>query len=175
MSALPVPFNNSYALSSPVRHCSLLAITLGLQTGWAVHERNGTIKFDCKPFRSSEYEGEGMKFVRFRYWLDEISKKYGSFDAVVFADIQHHSSMQSAIVYGGFLGHLTGWCDWRQIPYIGASMADVHKLVTGGDGIDQQSLIDALRRKGFINVSRDTVGALAVLDWALHYKARGNA
>ncbi|MDE2029184.1 MAG: hypothetical protein KGI97_01330 [Alphaproteobacteria bacterium] len=175
MSALPVPLNRTALAFSPVRNCSLLAITLGLQTGWAVHERDGDISFNHKFFRSSEYEGEGMKFVRFRYWLDEISKKYGAFDAVVFADVPHHSSMQSAIVYGGFLGHLTGWCDWRQIPYIGVAMPDVHKLVTGGNGIDQQSLLDALRRKGFIGVDRETVGALAVLDWALHYKARGNA
>ena len=175
MSALPILIDKTAVALSPARHCSLLAITLGQQTGWAIHKRDGDIAFDCRFFRSSEYEGEGMKFVRFRYWLDEISKKHGAFDAVVFADIQHHSCMQNAVVYGGFLGHLTGWCDWRQIPYIGASMTDVHKFVTGDQGIDQQSLIDALRRKGFINVSRDTVGALAVLDWALHYKARGNA
>ena len=173
MSALPIPFNKTSLASASIRHCSLLAITLGIQTGWAVHERDGDIRFNHKLFRSSEYEGEGMKFMRFRYWIDEMAKKYGSFDAVIFADIQHHASMQSAIVYGGFLGQLTAWCDWKQIAYIGASMADVHKLVTGGDSIDQQSLLDSLRRKGFIGVDRETVGALAVLDWALHYKARG--
>ncbi|MDD3028821.1 MAG: hypothetical protein PHS57_00865 [Alphaproteobacteria bacterium] len=158
--------------SSSFRQCSLLAVTLGLQMGWSVHERNGEIKFGSAAFRSSAYEGEGMKFLRLRYWLEETSKKSGGFDAVIFADIQIHSSTQSAVVYGGFLGQLTAWCDWRQIPYIGVLMADVRKYVIGSDLTDQQRLIDALRRKGFVSASKETAGALAVLDWALHYKAQ---
>ena len=174
MSALPALSKTLPVCSSPLRKCSLLALTLGLQTGWAVHERNGEIKLGVNAFRSNPYEGDGMKFLRFRYWLDEMSKKSGGFDAVIFADIQIHTSTLSAVVYGGFLGQLTAWCEWRQIPYIGASMSDVRKHITGHDRIDHQSLIDGMRRKGFVAVSKDTACALAMLDWALHYKAESN-
>lgn len=175
MSALPALSKTLPVCSSPLRKCSLLALTIGLQTGWAVHERNGEIKLGVNAFRTNPYEGEGMKFLRFRYWLDDMSKKSGGFDAVIYADVQIHANTQSAVVYGGFLGLLSASCDWRQIPYIGASMSDVRKHVSGSDLADQQSLIDAMRRKGFIAASKETVGALAMLDWALHYKAEDNA
>lgn len=175
MSALPVFSNPFPVCSSPISKCSLLAVTPDLQTGWAVHERKGDIKFGAIPFRSGPYEGEGMKFLRFRYWLDEMSKKSGGFDAVIFADGQIHSNTRSAMVAGGFFGQLTAWCEWRQVPYIGASMSDVRKHVIGSDSGNQQSLLDAMRRKGFIDASGYTADALAVLDWALNYKSRGNA
>jgi len=175
MSALPALSRKFSATSSPLRTCSLLALTLGLQTGWAVYKRSGEIQLGVNAFRTNPYEGEGMKFLRFRYWLDEMAKKSGGFDAVIFADVQVHTSAQSAVVHGGFLGMLTASCDWRQIPYIGASMFDVRKHATGSDSIDHQRLIDAMRRKGFIAVTKDTVNALAMLDWALNYKAEGNS
>lgn len=175
MSTLPALSKTVPAYSSALRQCSLLAVTIGLQTGWVVHERNGEIKYGNTPFRPSAYEGEGMKFLRFRYWLEEMSKKSGGFDAVVFADVQIHTNTQSAVVYGGFFGQLTAWCDWRQVPYIGVLMSDVRKYVIGSDLVDQQGLIDALRRKGYVFASKETAGALAVMDWALHYKARGNS
>lgn len=156
MSVLSATFP---ARSSPLRKSALLALMLGQQTGWAVHERNGNIRPGVNAFRSTPYEGEGMKFLRFRYWLDEMSKKSGGFDAVIFADIQLHASMQSAVIYGGFLGQLTAWCEWRQIPSIGTSMSDVHKFVTKGDSIDQQGLLEAMQRKGFIAASGETAGA----------------
>jgi hypothetical protein len=174
MSALPALSKKFPASSSPLRNCSLLALTLGQQTGWAVYKRSGEIQLGVNAFRTTPYEGEGMKFLRFRYWLDDMAKKSGGFDAVIFADVQVHTSAQSAVVHGGFLGMLTASCEWRQIPYMGASMSDVRKHVTGHDRIDHQSLIDGMRRKGFVAVSKDTACALAMLDWALHYKTEDN-
>jgi hypothetical protein len=115
-----------------MRNCSLLTLTLGHQTGWALQKRDGDITHGSMAFRPTDFEGEGMAFLRFRYWLEEV-------------------------------------------PYIGASMADVRKLVIGHDETGQQNLIDALRRRGYITVTQETAGALALLEWALHYKARGNA
>ena len=175
MSALPALSQKIPACASSLRNCALLTLTLGQQTGWALQKRDGEITQGSIAFRPSDFEGEGMGYLRFRYWLDDMAKKAGGLDAVIFADIRIHSSTQLAVVYGGFLAHLTAWCEWRQVPYIGASMSDVRKLVIGTDDIGQQSLIDALRRRGYITVTKDTAGALALLEWALHYKARGNA
>lgn len=175
MSALPALSKSFPVCLSPISKCSLLALTPDLQTGWSVHERKGDIKFGTVPFRPSAYEGEGMKFLRFRYWLDEMSKKFSGFDAVIFADVQIHSNTRSAMVAGGFFGQLMAWCEWRQVPYIAASMSDVRKHVLGSDLVNQQSLLDAMRRKGFIDASGHTAEALAVLDWALNYKSRDNA
>jgi hypothetical protein len=175
MSALPVLSQKIPACSSSMRNCSLLTLTLGHQTGWALQKRDGDITHGSMAFRPTDFEGEGMAFLRFRYWIEEMSKKSSSFDAVIFADTQIHSSTQLAVAYGGFLAHLTAWAEWRQVPYIGASMADVRKLVIGHDETGQQNLIDALRRRGYITVTKETVGALALLEWALHYKSRGNA
>lgn len=175
MSALPVLNQKIPASSTLLRNCALLTLTLGQQIGWALQKHNGDVTQGTMPFRPLASEGEGMAFLRFRYWLEDMSKKAGALDAIIFADVQVHSSNQLAVVYGGFLAHVTAWCEWRQLPYIGALMSDVRKLVIGTDDTGQQTLINALRRRGYITVTKDTAAAVALLEWALHYKARGNA
>jgi hypothetical protein len=175
MSALPAFKHTIPACSSSLRNCAMLALSLGHQVSWALQKRNGEITQGTMSFRPLNSEGEGMGFLRFRYWLDEISVKCGGLDAVIYADVQIHSTSQLALIYGGFLAHLTAWGEWRQVPYIGASMSDVRKLVIGNDDTGQQTLIEALRRRGYITVTKDTATALALLDWALHYKSGGKA
>lgn len=175
MSALPALNQKIPASSSLLRNTALLTLTLGQPTGWALQKPSGEITQGTMPFRPLASEGEGMSFLRFRYWLDDMSKKAGSLDAIIFADVQVHASNQLAVVYGAFLGQVTAWCEWRHLPYIGAAMSDVRKLVIGADDAGPQTLIDALRRRGYITVTKETAGALALLEWALHYKARGNA
>lgn len=175
MSALPALTQRIPACSSSLRNCALLTLSLGHQVGWALQKRSGEITQGSTPFKPTPHEGSGMGFLRFKYWLDETSAKSGGLDAVIYADQQIHSSTQQAVIYGGFLGHLTAWGDWRQIPHIGVLMSDVRKFVIGHDDTVQQTLVEALRRRGYMTVTKDTSMPLALLEWALHYKSGGKA
>jgi len=154
---------------SPLRHATILAITLGPRLSWALHHRDGTIKKGSSIFRSTDFEGVGMGYLRFRYFLEEIYTKSSNLDAVVFADVREHMTVHDAMVFGGFFAHLTAWCEWRYIPYINASLAAAKRLATGQDDPHVQRLVTSLRNRGYAMAERDSAEALALLDWAMHY------
>jgi len=165
--ALPEKFP---VTGSPLRKYSILALTLGMRVNWALHHRNGIVKQGTTFFRSSSFEGIGMGFLRFRYFLDDLHKNADNLDAVVFADVRDHSTTHAAMIFGGYFAHLTAWCEWRYVPYISASLATAKQLATGRDNPSIQSLVEALRRRGYTAADRESAEALALLDWALRYE-----
>lgn len=160
------------ASGSTLRQCSLLALTLGERVSWALHQRDGITKQGHALFRSSSFEGIGMGFLRFRYFLDDLHKNAGNLDAVVFADVRDHATTHAAMIFGGYFAHLTAWCEWRYVPYLNASLATAKKIATGYDNPNFQSLVEALRRRGYTAADRESAEALALLDWALRYENR---
>ena len=57
----------------------ILALDLGTSTGWAVGPSFVSGVWKNKPGR---YDGGGMRYLRFRAWLDEMNETSGGFDAV---------------------------------------------------------------------------------------------
>ena len=49
---------------------SSLALDLGTTTGWAIAAADGQILSGTVSFRPSRYDGGGMRYLRFRAWLD---------------------------------------------------------------------------------------------------------
>ena len=52
----------------------LLALDLGTTTGWALRAADGLITSGTVSFRPSRYDGGGMRYVRFRAWLERDRK-----------------------------------------------------------------------------------------------------
>jgi len=59
---------------------TILALDLGTTTGWALSSPDGTTLSGTASFRGGRYEGGGMRFLRFRCWLDEISDQIDGSD-----------------------------------------------------------------------------------------------
>ena len=51
---------------------TILALDLGTQTGWALHQLDGTITSGTENFKPHRFEGGGMRFLRFKRWLGEV-------------------------------------------------------------------------------------------------------
>ena len=51
---------------------TVLALDLGTTTGWALRSADGRIVSGTVSFRPSRYDGGGMRYLRFRAWLDEL-------------------------------------------------------------------------------------------------------
>ncbi|MBF0423767.1 MAG: hypothetical protein HQL73_12335 [Magnetococcales bacterium] len=92
---------------------TLLALDLGSKTGWAFRQADGAITSGTVEFRPGRFEGGGMRYLRFKRWLNEM-KQYGV-DTIVFEEVRNHKGVDAAHVYGGFMATMTGWAEQNEM------------------------------------------------------------
>ena len=146
---------------------TILALDLGSQTGWALRGRDGAITSGTVTFRPGRFEGAGMAFLRFRGWLDEIADLAHGLDRVAFEEVRAHAGTIAAQVYGGFLAHLTAWCEHERVPYQGVPVGTIKRHATGKGNAGKAEVIAAMRAKGHTPADDNEADALAILHWAL--------
>jgi len=121
----------------------LAALDLGSKTGWAVWNdgvvTSGTI--DLTKSRGKRFDGPGMKFVRFSRFLKTLPPAY----CFSFEEVRRHRGVAAAHAYGGYLSHLTAFCDvqFPQIPYEGVGVGTIKKRATGNGAASKEMMIDA--------------------------------
>lgn len=146
---------------------TILALDLGSRTGWAVLPRSGRIASGVTEFRPGRFEGAGMAFLRFEKFLADLNRDAGPFDAVVFEEVRAHAGTLAAQVYGGFLAHLTAWCERKAAPYLGVPVGTIKRHVTGKGNAPKEDVIRAVRARGFLPKDDNEADALALLAWAI--------
>ena len=146
---------------------SILTLDLGSNTGWALRQPDGTITSGTVGFRPGRFEGGGMAFVRFKGWLDELFGNSERLDMVFFEEVRRHLGATAAHVYGGFLAHLTAWCEQHEIPYQGVPVGTIKKHATGKGNAGKAVMIAAMRARGYDPGDDNEADALAILHWAL--------
>jgi hypothetical protein len=150
---------------------ALLALDLGSTLGWAVRLADGTITSGTATFRPGRFEGGGMGWLRFRRWLDSMAASAGPLGSIVFEEVRRHAGTIAAHVYGGFLAHLTAWCEDAGVPYQGVPVGTIKRFATGKGNADKAAIIAAMRARGFAPADDNEADALALLLWAID--ARG--
>ena len=161
----------STTLTLPVTMASpktgaLLALDLGTTTGWALRlgseTHSGTVSF-----RPSRYDGGGMRYVRFRNWLDRLAADAGGVSAIHYEEIRRHIGTDAAHVFGGFLATLTAWCEQNGIPYQGVPVGTIKRFIAGKGNADKAAVIAAVRDRGFVPADDNEADAIAILLWAI--------
>lgn len=142
---------------------SILALDLGANIGWAVSYGPGDILHGTIEFRTGRFEGGGMRWLRFRKWLDEMADSHGPIDAIYFEEVHAHRGTAAAHAYGGFLSHLTAWCERRGIPYQGVTVQAIKRHATGKANANKAAVIKAMIAKGFAPHDDNDADALALL------------
>lgn len=146
---------------------TILALDLGTRTGWAALPRSGRIASGVAEFRPGRFEGAGMAFLRFEKLLADLDRDAGPFRAVVFEEVRAHAGTLAAQVYGGFLAHLTAWCERKATPYLGVPVATIKRHATGKGNAPKEDVIRAMRTQGFAPKDDNEADALALLAWAI--------
>ena len=82
------PSPSSFPSSFP---SSILALDLGTTTGWALGSATGSIISGTVSFKPSRYDGGGMRFVRFRNWLNQLHADSETISAVYFEEVRRHA------------------------------------------------------------------------------------
>jgi Holliday junction resolvasome RuvABC endonuclease subunit len=146
-----------------------LALDLGTQTGWALHNKDQSIISGSESFKPQRFEGGGMRYLRFKKWLSEIKDSCDSIDAVYFEEVRRHAGVDAAHAYGGFLATLTSWCEHHQIPYQGVPVGTIKKHATGKGNASKELMIETMRSAGYTIFDDNEADAIALLDWSIKH------
>ena len=149
----------------------ILALDLGTVTGRALRGRDGTANSGTVSFRPDRFEGGGMRYLRFKHWLTEVKNTTGGIDAVYLEEVRRHAGTNAAHIYGGFLAHVTAWCEHHGIPYRGVPVGTIKRHITGKGNAPKQAVIAAVRGRGFVPVDDNEADAIALLLWAIEIRA----
>ncbi len=145
---------------------TILALDLGAKTGWALHGQDQAITSGTVQFKNDRWSGGGMRFLRFKQWLTEIKQAAGNIDAVYFEEVRRHLGVDAAHAYGGFLAHVTAWCEHHQIPYEGVPVGTIKRHATGKGNANKEAVIAAMQDCGYQPGDDNEADALALLQWA---------
>lgn len=145
---------------------AVLALDLGTSTGWALRTRDDHITSGTITFKSSRFEGGGMRYLRFHGWLREMLDLAGPIDRIVFEEVRRHMGTDAAHVFGGLLATLTSWAELNSIPYEGVPVGTIKRFATGKGNADKAAVIAAMQARGFHPADDNEADALALLLWA---------
>ena len=145
---------------------TILALDLGTTTGWAML-CDGTITSGSESFKPRRFEGGGMRFLKFKRWLADTKACTDGIDAVYFEEVRRHAGVDAAHAYGGFMAHLTAWCEHHQIPYQGVPVGTIKKHATGKGNANKDAMIAAAMALGFGPQDDNEADALALLGFAI--------
>ena len=152
---------------------AMLALDLGTTTGWALSLPDRRVTHGYVNFKPQRFEGGGMRYLRFRRWLDELlttvapSSSLQGLGAVYFEEVRRHLGVDAAHAYGGFLATLTGWCEHQKIPYQGVPVGTIKRHVTGKGNVGKAEVIVAMRALGHPVIDANEADALALLHWVM--------
>ena len=112
-----------------------------------------------------------MRYLRFKHWLTELKSTAGGIDAVYLEEVRRHAGTNAAHIYGGFLAHVTAWCEHHGTPYRGVPVGTIKRHVTGKGNAPKQAVIAAVRGRGFAPADDNEADAIALLLWAIESRA----
>lgn len=141
---------------------NVLTLDLGANTGWALSLQGKTLSGTIN-FKNDRFQGGGMRFLRFRMWLEEIASSV--INAVYFEEVRRHLGVDAAHAYGGYLGVLTSWCEERKIPYEGVPVGTIKKFATGKGNASKNEVVNFARECGYQPKDDNEADALALLEY----------
>lgn len=133
---------------SGVNSGKVIGLDLGTKTGWAWTTNGEAVgNFSgVESFQPGRYEGGGMRYLRFRGFLDSLAAQ-GTPQAIFFEEVRSHKGAAASHVYGGFLATLTAWCEERGIPYQGIPVGTIKRHATGKGNANKAAMIEAAQKR----------------------------
>ena len=144
----------------------ILALDIATKLGWA-SELNGKVKHGVVDFKNNQWDGAGIRYVKFRTFLE----KHTGLDLIVYEAVERHDGgTYSAHVYGGYLSVLQAFCEERCVPYTGFGVGQIKKFWTGKGNASKEMMINTARERGYNPKDDNAADALAILHLGLeHY------
>ena len=167
MTTLSATLAGSCRRPSDREQPTVLAVDLGTTTGWAMRLAASRVESGTVSFKPSRYDGGGMRYLRFRAWLDDISAHATGLSAIYFEEVRRHIGTDAAHIYGGLLATLTSWCEQRHIAYQGVPVGTIKKFIAGKGNADKHAVMNAVRARGHQPADDNEADAIAILLWSI--------
>ena len=167
---LPVPVRSAtppIAERPTITRGAMLALDLGTSTGWALQAGDDFITSGTVSLKHTRFDGGGMRFLRFRRWLEQLDIDAGPIEVIHFEEVRRHVGTDAAHVYGGLLAVLTAWCEEHLVAYQGVPVGTIKQFMTGKGNADKAAVIAAVQAKGFAPTDDNEADAIAILLWAI--------
>lgn len=145
---------------------TLLCLDLGTTTGWALQTTEGMTTSGRCEFKNDRYQGGGMRFLKFTQFLNQLHA-HQPIAVVFFEEVRRHIGVDAAHAYGGFMAHLTAWCEANTIPYEGVPVGTIKKHCTGKGNANKAMMIASVKALGHEPADDNEADALALLYWAM--------
>lgn len=167
LQAAACPDSSQVRPSGTITRGAVLALDLGTSTGWALQSPDGQITTGTVSLKHTRYDGGGMRYLRFRRWLEQLDIDAGPIEAIYFEEVRRHAGTDAAHVYGGLLGMLTAWCEEHLVAYQGVPVGTIKRFIAGKGNADKAAVIAAVQGKGFAPADDNEADATAILLWAI--------
>lgn len=141
----------------------ILTLDLGTKTGWAISDGGKIHASGTENFKGNRFDGGGMRFLRFRRWLDEIGK---GVTMIAYEEVRRHLGVDAAHAYGGYMGTLTAWCEENAVPCYGVPVGTIKKHITGIGNAGKNQVIESLRKLGHNPKDDNEADAIALCLYA---------
>lgn len=151
----------------------MLCLDLGTTTGWALHSAQGLITSGTVSFKNDRWQGGGMRFLKFTRFLTELFDSAGPIQMVFFEEVRRHLGVDAAHAYGGFMAHLTAWCEQRHIAYEGVPVGTIKRHATGKGNASKSMMMESARNRGHQPADDNEADALALVYWAIEQRLGG--
>ncbi len=136
----------------------ILAIDPGTHCGYALSPfESGTWNL-----AGGRHEGGGMRFVKLRRFLTEITWV----DLVVYEEVRRHLGTDAAHIYGGIVAIISEHCEHNKIPYQGVPVGTIKKFATGKGNANKEAMLAAARARWPEVDIKDDNQADALFLWA---------
>jgi crossover junction endodeoxyribonuclease RuvC len=141
---------------------TILSLDLGTKTGWALLSKGKVTSGTENLNTYSKLKSKGVRFLKFKNFLENLGKQK-NIDVVYYEDVKRHLGTYAAHCYGGFLAHLSVWCEENKIPCCGVGVGTIKKSVAGNGRATKNEIIESLKSQGYSTKDDNEADAVALL------------
>lgn len=145
---------------------TILALDLGTKTGWAIKTEIEEITSGSQSFHSKRHEGAGMRYLKFKRWLEQMIESNGITE-VYYEEVRRHVGTDAAHVYGGLQSQLQVICVEKGIPFSSVPVGTIKKSATNKGNASKEQMVEAARQAGFDPKDDNQADAIHLLRYVL--------
>ena len=147
-----------------------LFLDVGTMMGWAVLREEGPHASGQTSFMPTSGKPPGERWARVGWWLTQMADmEGGEFRTVAYEDPSSipKSSRQAALVAGGFLAVIEGWCYRKGVPVLAVPVPTIKTALAGKPNATKDAVQQTLKLLGHSFASSDEADALALMEYCL--------
>ena len=99
LQATACPDSSQVRQSGTITRGAVLSLDLGTSAGWALQSPDGHISAGTVSLKHTRYDGGGMRYLRFRRWLEQLDLDAGPIEAIYFEEVRRHAGTDAAHPY----------------------------------------------------------------------------